>query len=224
MKSLIFRELWILSKAEKAGVNLSLGPNMNLLIGANDVGKSTLIKSFYHCLGADTPQINNTVWKKANPIYCVKFEVDGQAFHVVRDEKYFGVFDANKQLMSRHVGIGGENGIAGFMNKLLRFDIELERQANGKLGIAGPAFYFLPFYVDQDEGWSTSWSSFVGLQQFSSYRKLMLEYHLGVRPQSYYDAKRREIEHQEQLDDIQRERINAVRTKFGGEAKSPHTG
>lgn len=71
MKSLVFRELWILSKAEKAGVNLSLGPNVNLLIGENDVGKSTLIKSFYHCIGADTPQINNTVWKKANPIYCV---------------------------------------------------------------------------------------------------------------------------------------------------------
>ena len=223
MKSLIFRELWILSKAEKAGVNLSLGPNMNLLIGANDVGKSTLIKSFYHCLGADTPQINNTVWKKANPIYCVKFEVDGQAFHVVRDEKYFGVFDANKQLMSRHVGIGGENGIAGFMNKLLRFDIELERQANGKLGIAGPAFYFLPFYVDQDEGWSTSWSSFVGLQQFSSYRKLMLEYHLGVRPQSYYDAKRREIEHQEQLDDIQRERISMQSARNSVEKRKVRT-
>lgn len=58
MKSLVFRELWILSKAEKAGVNLSLGPNMNLLIGENDVGKSTLIKSIYHCLGADTPQIS----------------------------------------------------------------------------------------------------------------------------------------------------------------------
>lgn len=68
MKSLVFRELWILSKAEKAGVNLSLGPNVNLLIGENDVGKSTLIKSIYHCLGADTPQINNTVWKKANPV------------------------------------------------------------------------------------------------------------------------------------------------------------
>lgn len=223
MKSLVFRELWILSKAEKAGVNLSLGPDMNLLIGANDVGKSTLIKSFYHCLGADTPQINNTVWKKANPIYCVKFEAGGQAFHVVRDEKYFGVFDADKRLISRHVGIGGENGIARFMNKLLSFDIELERQADGKLGIAGPAFYFLPFYVDQDEGWSTSWSSFVGLQQFSSYRKLMLDYHLGVRPQSYYDAKKREIEHQEQLDGIQRERISMQSARNSVEKRKVRT-
>lgn len=208
MKSLIFKEIWILSKAEKAGINLSLSPDVNLLIGENDVGKSTLIKSLYHCLGADTPQINNSVWKKANPVYCVKFEVSGKEYHVVRDEKYFGVFDNAKRLLSRHIGVGGPNGIARFINGLLGFDIELERQANGKLGVAGPAFYYLPFYIDQDEGWSTSWSSFVGLKQFSNYRKLMLEYHLGVRPQSYYDAKKREIELSEQLTGIQDERLS----------------
>lgn len=208
MKSLVFRELWILSKTEKAGINLSLSPNVNLLIGENDVGKSTLIKSFYHCLGADTPQINNTVWKRANPIYCVKFEIGDEEYYVVRDEKYFGVFDADKQFLSRHVGIGGKSGVANFINKLLGFDVELERQIDGKLGTAGPAFYFLPFYIDQDEGWSTSWSSFVGLKQFGSYRQLMLDYHLGVRPQSYYDARKREIELQEQLATIQGERLS----------------
>ena len=226
MKSLVFKELWILSKAEKAGVNLSLGPNVNLLIGENgenDVGKSTLIKSFYHCLGADTPQLNNKTWKRANPIYCVKFEIAGQTYHVLRDEKYFGVFDADKTLISRHVNIGGANGIAKFMNNLLGFDIELERQADGKLGTAGPAFYFLPFYVDQDEGWSTSWSSFVGLKQFSSYRRLMLDYHLGVRPQSYYDAKKREIELQEQLNDIQSERLSMQAARNSVEKRKVRT-
>jgi AAA15 family ATPase/GTPase len=73
-------------------MNLSLSPNLNLLTGENDVGKSTLVKSFYHCLGADTPQINNTVWRRANPIYCVNFEIGGDEYHIVRDEKYFGVF------------------------------------------------------------------------------------------------------------------------------------
>ena len=223
MKSLVFRELWILSKAEKAGINLSLGPNVNLLIGENDVGKSTLIKSFYHCLGADTPQINNTVWKRANPIYCVKYEIGGKAYHVVRDEKYFGVFDSDKNLISRHVGIGGKNGIANFINKQLGFEVELERQADGKLGIAGPAFYFLPFYVDQDEGWSTSWSSFVGLKQFSSYRRLMLDYHLGVRPQSYYDAKKREIELQEQLASVQGERLSMQAARNSVEKRKVRT-
>lgn len=206
MKNLVFLNLWILSKVEKAAVNLSFNPGVNLLLGENDVGKSTIIKSLYNCLGADTPQINNTVWKRASPIYCVRFAIGGVEYYVVRDEKYFGVFDGSKNFLSRYAGIGGNSGFGRFMNKLLGFDIELERQADGKLGGAGPAFYFLPFYVDQDEGWSTTWSSFVGLRQFSSYRRLMLDYHLGVRSQKYYDAKKLSIELHEELAVLQADR------------------
>jgi energy-coupling factor transporter ATP-binding protein EcfA2 len=208
VKKLIFKNVWILSKAEKKGISLSLSPGVNLLTGENDVGKSTLVKSLYHCLGADTPQLNNSVWKKANPIYCVYVEIAGDGFYIVRDEKYFGVFNARRELLSRYVGVTGEKGIAHFLNQKLDFNIELERQADSKLGIAGPAFYFLPFYVDQDEGWSTSWSSFVGLRQFSNYRKLMIEYHLGVRPQSYYDAKKKELDLKHQLSDIEGDRVS----------------
>ncbi|MGJ8530108.1 AAA family ATPase [Maritalea sp.] len=208
MKNLIFKEIWILSKVEKAGINLRLTPNVNLLIGENDVGKSTLIKSFYHCLGADTPQINNSVWKKANAVYCVKIDVGGSEYFVLRDERYFGVFDKNKKLISRHTGISTDDGIANFINPLLGFNIELERHANSQLGLAGPAFYFLPFYVDQDEGWSTTWSSFKGLQQFKDYRKNMIEFHLGVRPQSYYDAKKNDLELREGLSSVEKERLS----------------
>ena len=208
MRSLVFKKLWILSKAEKSAFEMTFDHGVNLLTGENDVGKSTLMKSLYHCLGADTPQINNSVWKRAHPIYCVRFEVDRAEYYVVRDEKYFGVFDSRKLLISRHVSVTGRNGFASFINKILSFDIELERQADGRLGVAGPSFYFLPFYIDQDEGWGTSWSSFVGLQQFSSYRRLMIDYHLGVRPQSYYDARKREIELQEHLAALDVERVS----------------
>ncbi|OAO00739.1 hypothetical protein A8B75_17675 [Sphingomonadales bacterium EhC05] len=206
MKNLVLKKLWILSKAEKTALEQTFSPGTNLLVGENDVGKSTVVKSIYHCFGADTPQINNSRWKKANAIYCVKFEVDGKQFHILRDEKYFGVFDGNKQLISRHAGITPKGGIAEFVNDILGFRIELERQADGKLGKAGPAFYLLPFYIDQDEGWNASWTSFTGLRQFSNYRRLMIDYHLGVRPQSYYDAKKREIELEQEKSAIEADR------------------
>lgn len=208
MSKLVFKKISILSKAEKAAISIRLSPNVNLLTGENDVGKSTLVKSMYHCLGADTPQLNNTVWKKARAIYCAHIELSGQEFYIVRDEKYFGVFDHNKRLLSRHVSVAGKNGIAHFINPKLHFSIELERQADSKLGLAGPAFYFLPYYVDQDEGWSSTWTSFSGLRQFSSYRRLMIDYHLGVRPQSYYDARKRELLLKEKLAKFEADRVS----------------
>ncbi|WP_074132473.1 hypothetical protein, partial [Bradyrhizobium sp. NAS96.2] len=194
MKRLVFKEVLILSKAEKAARAETFSPTTNLLTGENDVGKSTLIKSLYHTLGADVPGLQNNLWKRARPIYALRFSIEGTEYTLLRDEKYFGVFDEGGHLVGRFVGISGERGIASFLNPLLNFRIELERSEDGKLGPAGPAFYFLPFYVDQDEGWAKSWASFNGLQQFSAYRKNMLEYHLGVRPQSYYDAKKRLVE------------------------------
>lgn len=119
-----------------------------------------------------------------------------------------GYLILEKILISRHSGITGENGIARFINPLLVFDIKLERQANSQLGLAGPAYYFLPFYVDQDEGWSTTWASFTGLQQFSNYRKNMIEFHLVLLPQSYYDAKMLDLEFHANLAQIESDRLS----------------
>jgi predicted nucleic acid-binding Zn-ribbon protein len=194
MKSLVFKEVLILSKVEKAARKETFSASINVLTGENDVGKSTLIKSLYHTLGADVPQLQNTRWKRAKSIYCVRLALGSDEYFVLRDEKYFGVFDGAGNLLGRYTGISGDKGVAHFINPLFNFRIELERTDDSKLGLAGPAYYFLPFYVDQDEGWTRSWASFAGLQQFSLYRKNMLEYHLGVRPQSYYDARKLSVE------------------------------
>jgi len=187
MTSLYFQELMILSKTEKKARRIKLSPKRNLILGENDVGKSTFIKALYHTLGADVPQLENTRWDNAKPIYCLKFSVADVSYYVVRDGKHFGFFDAKKKLKSRHRGISGPSGIGAKMNELLRFNIQLEGK-DGKLRSVPPAYYFLPFYVDQDHGWNTHWSSFKGLQAFKGYRTALIDYHLGIRPQAYYDA------------------------------------
>ncbi len=206
MTGLVFKRLWIVSKLEKAARMVSFQPGINILTGENDVGKSTLIKSLYHSIGADAPQMNNTRWRRSKAFYCSEVSLNGETCFIVRDGKHFGVFDARKGMLSKHSGITTEGGIAGFICEQLGFNIELEKSADGNLGRAGPAFYFLPFYVDQDAGWTKSWESFSGLQQFTAYRKNMIEYHLGIRPQTYYDAKKKEMEFLDAKSSLQGER------------------
>lgn len=116
-------------------------------------------------------------------------------------------------MISRHKGRSGANGIARFINPYLDFNIELERQKGGEVGLAGPAYYFLPFYVDQDEGWSSTWSSFEDLKQFKKYRALMIDYHLGVRSQDYYDAIRIDLEYKGQKSEIVTKRLLMQETR-----------
>ena len=84
---------------------------MNIIVGENDVGKSTLIKSLYHTLGADTPQLHNTRWKNAHSVYLLKFSVNSHKYSIFRDERYFGVFDSKQKLLGRYKGISTDGGI-----------------------------------------------------------------------------------------------------------------
>lgn len=205
MTNLVFERIRILSKIEKKARSIEFDQKTNLLIGENDVGKSTILKSLYHALGADVPQLSNAQWKRARAIYECSVRLGDRRFSVMRDGKFFGVFDENNQIIGRYQGVTGDKGISKFWCSVLKFRIELERSGDGGLGLAGPAFYFLPFYIDQDEGWRNTWESFSGLQQFADYRRHMLDYHLGVRPQSYYDAKAEELQIKNQINSLQKE-------------------
>ena len=98
------------------------------------------------------------------------------------------MFDHEDNRIGQYQGVSSKRGIGQFINRLLGFRVSLESK-DGNLVRLSPAFYFLPFYVDQDKGWGTAWSSFQGLQAIKSYRKTLVDYHLGIRSQAYYDAK-----------------------------------
>lgn len=215
MQSMYFHEIMILSKTEKKALRVEFSKKKNLIIGENDVGKSTLIKSLYHALGADTPQLNTSRWSRANAIYALKFSIKGNTYTFIRDEQYFGVFDAQDQLLGQYKGISREGGISDFLNPLLNFNVELET-SDDDLRRLSPAYYFLPFYVDQDEGWNKTWTSFKGLQGIKNYRTKMIDYHLGIRSQKYYDAKRDEYNlktYNDELND-QKNSLITVRDRF----------
>lgn len=53
MKSIYFKSAHILSLRDKKGFAFKFSPDINIITGENDTGKSSFIKSLYHTLGAD---------------------------------------------------------------------------------------------------------------------------------------------------------------------------
>ena len=165
-----------------------------------------MVKALYHALGADTPKLNNTMWKKAKPIYALTFAKGEDEWTIVRDGRTFGLFDKRLNRVGQFEGIGRVGGVADRINEILGFSVELPTK-EGDLQKLWPAYYFLPFYADQDWGWESTWTSFEGLQAIPNYRRHMIDYHLGIRPQAYYDAIREKV-------DIERRETEAAK-KFG---------
>jgi hypothetical protein len=105
----------------------------------------------------------------------------------LRSGNNFGLYDGDSQVIWS--GTGVTRGIGPELAKLLSFELTLPDRSGDELLVPPPAFLFLPFYVDQDVGWTSNWNSFANLTMFANHRKDMANFHAGLRPNEYYQAK-----------------------------------
>lgn len=186
MRSLIFDKICLISRKEQTARIESFHPSRTAIIGENRTGKSSLIKSLYSALGAD-PTKNHPSWKALDVESLLFFSVDRQPFRIYRAGSLFGLFDSNDKLISKESSI--VKGLAPKLAELFDFKLQLRLKKTGESVVPPPAFCFLPFYMDQDESWSKSWSSFRGLGMMHDYKRDAAYYHCGLRPNAYYVAK-----------------------------------
>lgn len=190
MKSLRFKTLSLLSHLERAARKIEFDSRLTVVLGENDTGKSSLLKSIYWVLGAD-PAVTHPKWKAAGVLGALDFTIDEVPYTAVRFRKLVAIFDADQRLLFSGSGITRELG--PFLAKLLDFGLVLTAR-DGQTTIPPPAYAFLPFYVDQDRGWQSAFDSFASLQQFPNSRSDTVFYHTGIRPNQYYRLRARERE------------------------------
>lgn len=176
MKNLVFKQLVVASDTLKSGNQFEFKPRFNL-ITANDnsVGKSTLAKLLFWTLGAD-PVFDYT-WLSFDVRCLVDFSVGNEIYQAGR----YG----NTMFLRRPSGqwekfpkITGAYSEA--FAEIVGFEALLPNRNDAtKLETPPPAFYFLPFYVDQQRSWSQAWNGFPNLEQYSRWQKTIIEYHTG---------------------------------------------
>ncbi|MBS1571683.1 MAG: hypothetical protein JST62_04700 [Bacteroidetes bacterium] len=129
----------------------------------------------------------NPKFENANVSALVKFEVDSVKYQILRDGKQFAIFDGESNLLQSFSSVTKELG--PYLAELFNFK-PVFQSVHSDFIIPPPAFLFLPFYVDQDESWGKSWSSFKLLQQIKDYRNQSIYYHSGIRPNEYFTTKK----------------------------------
>jgi len=171
---------------------------VTVITGENDTGKSSLIKSIYYAFGAEPRMLPQ--WKQAISRVLVHFAVGGREFTLLRNGNSFTMFDSTGKPLASFTSV--TNGLGPHLAKLFRFGIKLTSQS-GDLITPPPAYQFLPFYIDQDIGWVETWSSFEKLQQIKNWRRDLIEYHVGLKPNEYYEAKGKHLKVKEQMVEAQ---------------------
>lgn len=208
MKNLKFQSLLLLSTKEKAARRITFDPRTTLILGENDTGKSSLIKSIYATFGAD-PAVTHPEWKSLGVASLVAFEVDGTSYRLLRSSSIFALFDGMGTKLWSVSGI--TSNLAPQLAEILGVKLRMQSR-DGEFVVPPPAYFFSPFYVDQDAGWQRNWTSFSNMQQFENYRQSLALFHAGVRPNEFYAAQAAKIEAERAKVELAKERDALERT------------
>lgn len=182
MRSLQFQRLVLISDSKKLANQFEFPKRLNLVTGNdNSIGKSTLVKNLFWALGCD-PEFDEE-WKTNDIKAILYFTVDNILYIASRyhDSIIFG--RVNSQL-KKYPKITGE--YSQIFSDIVNFDLKLVNRSDD-LECPPPAYYFLPFYIDQKRSWNQPWNSFDKLMQFSSFKRPLISYVCGYTKSEHFE-------------------------------------
>lgn len=183
MKSLKFKRLLVLSNSTKSANQFEFSRNLNL-ITANDnsVGKSTLLKLILWGVGCE-PELDTT-WKSQDCKTIVEFQIGDNSYRIQRYKNQIHLRENENEILEFQK-ITGE--YSEKFAEIVNFKALLPNQSTTVVETPPPAFYFLPFYIDQKRSWAKSWDNFDNLGQYRSWKSTIIKYHVGLLSPEHFE-------------------------------------
>ena len=201
---LIFNQIYIFDINKEEAYTQTFYKGLNVItsseVDGTDRGKSVLLRSLYHSLGAEANF--DTKWNEKNKIYILKFSVDDNKYSIYRSKRLFKIFDNNNQLIFKTIH---RNELSTFLGELFGFTVFLPNKDTKQLEVAPPAYSFILNYLDQDKYDGTKFSSFNNLGQFSNFKINVIYTHFGIYNKEYFELIRQKEEIETRIKDVKEE-------------------
>lgn len=190
---MIFNTLYVFSPREKMAKTVSFSEGVNVVTSSQadgtDRGKTVLLRSLYHALGADA--YFDSKWKAEPKIYILQFSIDDHVYFIFRSGNLFKLFNEQKERISSVIHA---SDLAAELEKITGFAMKLPNRNENTLEITPPVYNYPPFYIDQDHYDGSKFSSFENLGQYSNYKEAVLFSHFGVYDEIFFDlVKQKEL-------------------------------
>lgn len=164
----------------------------------NHVGKSSLLKSLYYTMGAEVSY--DQVWDKNTKLYIVTISVNDEEYRVVRFQKNYAIFHNEELILLTH-SVGYD--LVKRLEEIFSFSVYLPNKTTKKIEMAPPAFTFMPYYIDQDTGWSGLYNSFASIDQYRKNDRIKsLYYHLNIYTRDTVDLLARKDHLMEEIEKL----------------------
>lgn len=193
MRKLIINKFVILSEQEKSAAEYLFDSKMNVIIGGNKSGKSSLAKSILYTLGCDVVFENE--WQYLGKTYLLFFEFDNESYsikrvnltgkyHSQKGSNVFELVNLNTNEINRY---DKTTDLATFLNKLFGLEIQLLTRKTLEITQIFPNHMFLLNYLDQDTSWGNLLTDTFKHQSFLvDYKNSLVDFFLGYRTNEFY--------------------------------------
>ena len=209
MKEVFFQSVLIADLQNKTARLQPFDKGFNVVTSSdNHVGKSSLLKSLYYALGAEVDF--DSVWNRNSKLYVATINVNDEQYKIARFMKRFAVFH-NDRLLKITDSVTKE--LTPLLGEIFDFAVYLPNKETGRVEMAPPTFTFMPYYIDQDDGWSGLYDSFASIQQYKSTDRIKsLYYHLNIYTKGTVELMAKRDRLKDQFESLQEEstRLNTV--------------
>lgn len=219
MRELYFKNILIADTQVKKAHFHTFAKGFNVITSHdNHVGKSSLLKSLFYAMGAEVDFDN--VWDKNTKLTIVSFVIEQREYKIARWNKSFAVL-ANGKLILTTKSVSKD--LAKKLEEIFSFSVYLANKNIGRIELAPPAFTYMPYYVDQDKGWSGLYESFANINQYRRDDRIKsLYYHLGIYTRFTVELMAEQDELKDELAKLkgEEERINITLESLNDEIQS----
>lgn len=190
MERFLIKKLIVISDKEKASFEAEFDKGLNIVIGQNKTGKSSIIKSIFYTLGCETHMEGS--WKELIDNYILFFNYGSQSYCLVRQGKKYKIYNTD-DVASKFVLLCNADNYSEYTDYLLKeiFNIDVELiDKNGKTVSFIPPLLFKFQYIDQDKGWSGLADSFTNSKYVKAPKNFAIKFIIGYQGEEYYRAKK----------------------------------
>ncbi len=186
MHKLIVNGVYLFSIEEKKAKYVSFSDGINIITSnkynGTKRGKSVIMKSIYHTLGADCSFEDK--WNINDKVSVLDISVDSKNYYILRYQRLFKIYfkDDVQELFRTN----SRTELAKFLGNIFRFKVMLPNKRTGVIEVTPPAYNYLLNFIDQDGMDGSKFLSFSSLQQYADYKDKVLYYHFGVYNEDYY--------------------------------------